>query len=493
MSLHYRRVIKGVVLSLCCMVLYCGCCAALQENLKDESGFDGAVTLISVERDWGTDVALVRIPYLNIYGKPVEGRARVVVNRRTLEKGKPLPAFCHVHYEMGVDGAKKWAKRGWAVFTAVYNEEAPISVSPGDGNNLARAIIQWARRCPFVDTARLHLDGGSQGGYMVLAMSADMFPVTSATADVPVVNWAYNFSYFEANRPIVSGYQTPFEAPLPIMAAVMQLADMTYEHFDRELADDSWYYISPISKIAYITNPVMITAGTGDMLVPMEQITRTHVHQCDFSAFPEGYQRDFDTLTKNDKARIRLEDVLPPEQVFTYVEPLQENTYIPTLDMRLNKEEHPKKKPDTIDRKWSPDHQWNLYYLDDGCVLPQSDHFTHAWSTSPDTYVAHYQKATPKPDILTASKLTRIMERYDNAMSELPNLKDGQLVNRRNFDAVERRDVLSGLIAYSSMGEEHQDRLIALYQAGTRKPFGDTLDIDRLKYLLRQQIPASTE
>ena len=192
---------------------------------------------------------------------------------------------------------------------------------------------------------------------MVLAMSADMFPVTSATADVPVVNWAYNFSYFEANRPIVSGYQTPFEAPLPIMAAVMQLADMTYEHFDRELADDSWYYISPISKIAYITNPVMITAGTGDMLVPMEQITRTHVHQCDFSAFPEGYQRDFDTLTKNDKARIRLEDVLPPEQVFTYVEPLQENTYIPTLDMRLNKEEHPKKKPDTIDRKWSPDHQ----------------------------------------------------------------------------------------------------------------------------------------
>ena len=126
-------------------------------------------------------------------------------------------------------------------------------------------------------------------------------------------------------------------------------------------------------------------------------------------------------------------------------------------------------------------------------MLPQSDHFTHAWSTSPDTYVAHYQKATPKPDILTASKLTRIMERYDNAMSELPNLKDGQLVNRRNFDAVERRDVLSGLIAYSSMGEEHQDRLIALYQAGTRKPFGDTLDIDRLKYLLRQQIPASTE
>lgn len=467
--------------SLVFLVLCCGCSTVLQEYLTDEAGFDGAVSVASINRDGSCDVALVRVPYLDIYGKPAEGFARVVVDRKRLLTGAPLPAFCHVHYEMGVDGARKWAERGWAVFTAVYNEEAPIAVSPGDGNNLARAIIQWARRCPFVDAGRLHLDGGSQGGYMVLAMSADMFPVTSATADAPVVNWAYNFSYFEANRPLLSGFENPFESPLPVMAAVLQLAAMSYEHFTNDLADDAWYYVSPISKIAYITNPIMVLSGTGDMLVPMEQVTGTNIPECDFASFPDGYQRDFDALTENEKARVRLEELLPSDRVFSYLEPRQENSYVISLDMRLGKEEHPEKKPELIDRKWSGAHQWNLYYLEDGCVLPYSDHFTHAWNTSPDSFVAYYRDAPPAVDILTDQKLLRVLERYDNAMSGLPNLKSGAPAHRRNYDVVERRDVLAGLLAYGNMGNAHRDRLITLYEECSRKPFGNTLDVASLQ------------
>ena len=481
MKFSLTIVYRGMLPILICLMLCCGCSTLLQEYLTDEAGFDGAVTVESVKKDGGYDVALVRVPYLDIYGKPAEGFARVVVDRKRLLAGASLPAFCHVHYEMGVDGAKKWAARGWAAFTAVYNEEAPIAASPGNGNNLARAVIQWARRCSFVDATRLHLDGGSQGGYMVLAMSADMFPVTSATADAPVANWAYNFSYFEANRPLVSGYEDPFKAPLPIMAAVLQLADMAYQDFTDDLADDAWYYVSPISKIPYITNPIMVLTGTGDMLVPMDQMTSEYIHDCDFSNLPEGYQRDFDALTRNEKARVRLEDLLPPDRVFTYMEPLQENSYVVSLEMRLGKEEHPDTKPALIDRKWSPDHQWNLYYLDDGCILPYSDHFTHAWNTSPDTFVAHYHDVTPAVDILTDQKLLRVLERYDNAMSGLPNLKNGETINRRNYDVVERRDVLSGLLAYVTMGEEHQNQLIALYNDCSRKPFGDALDITVLQ------------
>jgi DNA-directed RNA polymerase subunit H (RpoH/RPB5) len=484
MNVATSALVKGIVFSLCCMLLYCGCCPALQECLTDETGFEGAVTVLSIDRDGSCDVALVRVPYLDIYRKPKEGRARVVVDRDHLHGGALLPAFCHVHYEMGVDGSKKWAERGWAAFTAVYNEDAPIAVSPGDGNNLARAIIQWARRCPFVNPARLHLDGGSQGGYMVLAMSADMFPVTSATADAPVVNWAYNFAYFEANRPLITGYSQPFDAPLPVMAAVMPLADMAYEHFGTDLADDAWYYVSPISKIQYITHPIMVLIGTGDMLVPMDQISRVHIHDCTFEGFPEGYQRDFDAVTRNEKSRTTLEDLLPPERVFTYMEPRQENSYVISLNMRLGKEEHPSTKPSKIDRKWSPDHQWNLYYLDDGCVLPYSDHFTHAWDTSPDTFVAHYRDVLPDVDILTEQKLSRLLERYENEMSGLPNLKNGEPVNRRNYDAVERRDVISGLRAYANMGEAHQERLETLYQQGSRKPFGPVLDSDQLDALV---------
>jgi len=167
--------------------------------------------------------------------------------------------------------------------------------------------------------------------------------------------------------------------------------------------------------------------------------------------------------------------------VLTHTGPLQENSYVASLDMRLGKDEHPAKKPALIDRKWSPDHQWNLYYLDDGCILPYSDHFTHAWNTSPDTFAAHYRDAPPAPDILTDQKLLRVLERYDNAMSDLPSLKNGEMINRRNYDVVERCDVLAGLITYAEMGEGHEERLIALYNGCPRKPFGDTLDIAALR------------
>ncbi len=471
---------RRVVPVLCCLLLQVNCSMALDAALFDEADFEGAAFVLSLEKDGAFDVALARVPYLDIYGEPREGRARLVVHRERFNKSAPLPVFCHVHYEMGVDGARKWAERGWAVFTAVYNDDAPIAVSPGDGNNLARAIIQWARRCPFTDGSRLHLDGGSQGGYMALAMSADMFPVTSATADAPVVNWAYNFSYFEANRPLVAEFEQPFEAPLPVMAAVLPLADMTYEHFGDDLSDDAWYYVSPISKVSYIANPTMILFGTGDMLVPMEQMTREHIADCDFEEFPDGYARDFDSLTRNDNARVRFEELLPPEQVFVHVEPLPEHSYVVTLEMRLGAEEQPKQKPERVDRAWSREHQWNLYYLDEGCPKPFSDHFTYAWETAPDSFVAHYQKSAPAPKILNTHKLRRLLERYDNAVTELPHLKNGRFVNRRNFDHVERRDVIAGLLDYARLGKEHEMRLNELYQQGARKPFGETVSVDLL-------------
>jgi len=456
----------------------------LENVLEDETGFSGAVTTVSIERDGMCDVALARVPYLNIYGEAKEGRARLVVLRDRIKSPEPLPAFCHVHYEMGVDAARKWAKQGWAVFTAVYNEDAPIDVSPGDGNNLARAIIQWARRCPFIDGQRLHLDGASQGGYMVLAMCADMFPVTSATSDVPVVNWAYNFAYFEANRPLIAGFDKPFDAPLPVLAAVIMLADMAYEHFGNNLGDDTWYYLSPISKVNYVANPIMITCCTGDMLVPMEQMSRSRIPTCDYEGFPEGYRREFDALTLNDKARVAFEELLPPEQVFIHTEPLQENSYVVTTGMRLGTEDRPGEKPPLLDRKWSPEHQWSILYLNEGCVKPYSDHFTYVWNTAPESFVAHYRDAKPAPEILTGQKLVRLMERYDNAMSGLPVLKNGETVNRRNYDYLERRDVIAGLVDYIGMGERHESRLVSLYENCARKPLGDNISRSTLSDLL---------
>ena len=485
----FRRVPWRPVLVLCFLCGLAGCGAFMEDLVPDESGFDGAVTVIDARREGAYGVFTVRMPFLDIYGNLRTGQARLVIHKDQARRGANVPAFCHVHYEMSADGAKKWAARGWAVFSPVYNDDAPIAVSPGDGNNQARAIIQWARRCAFIDGARLHLDGGSQGGYMALAMSADMFPVTSATADAPVVNWAYNFAYFEANRPLNADAPTPFEAPLPVMAAVTALADMCYEHFPRDLAHDTWHALSPIAWTDRIANPVLVTFATGDMLVPMEQVTRNHIHPHEAYKFPAGYVRDFDALAPTGTTRVTLEEALPATAVHASVLPLQEHSYIITLDMRLNKAPHPGRKPALADRPWSPGHQWNFCFLDEGPPEPFADHFTWAWSTAPNSFVDHYQNAPAGPEILNGAKLTRLLERYEDAMTGLPVLNTGSAANRRNFDGIERRDVLSGLLAYASLGPKHEERLIVLYELSALKPFGPRLEMQSLRQELAELLP----
>lgn len=489
-----RRFAQTALLALLLSaVLALPACAGFVEGVvPTESGFAGAVTVVSEEADGPCGVVTVRVPYLGVLGDEKTGLARVVFPRKAAMPGTRLPAFCHVHYEKDTGGAKQWAGKGWAVFTAAYtgaDGESPLDVSVGNGNNLARAVIQWARRCPFVDPARMHIDGGSQGGYMALAMSADMFPVTSATADAPVANWAYNFAYFEANRPLVAGYPSPMESPLPVMASVLQLADMSYEHFPRDLAHDTWFHLSPISQTARIANPVMVTIATGDMLVPMEQITAEHLHPHDPAKFPEGYARDYEGLAPSDKTRVRLQNLPPPESVFNAVMPLQENSYVVTTAMRLGAEERPDKRPAAADRPWSREHQWNFCYLDEGPPEPFADHTTWAWDTVPDSFVAHYQQTPPKPEILNAAKLQRLLERYTGNMNNLPILNNGTPANRRNFEYVEKRDVLHGLISYAELGSAYADWLTALYNEASLKPFGAQVTLDTLRHTLSELKP----
>ena len=59
---------------------------------------------------------------------------------------------------------------------------------------------------------------------MALMMSADNFPVTATTADCPVLNWAYNFSYIAVNKE-VSQYKKvdAQKSPLPIVSVVTEI------------------------------------------------------------------------------------------------------------------------------------------------------------------------------------------------------------------------------------------------------------------------------
>lgn len=467
-------------LALCLTVLFSlpACGGFIEGVVPNESGFDGAVTVVSEKEEGAYGVVTVRVPYRGVRGDEKTGLARLVIHKNRLKPGLLTPPFCHVHYEKDVDGAKRWAGKGWAVFTAVYtgaDGESPIDVSLGNGNNLARAIIQWARRCPFTDPARMHLDGGSQGGYMALAMSADMFPVSSTTADAPVVNWCYNLNYFEANRAISGHPDHVAESAIPVVGMVTMLLDWSYGYFPRDFSSDSWYWLSPMAEVDRIANPVLLTAATGDMLVPMEQMTRKHLRPLDPSLFPAEYKRAFDPLTPNDRARVVFEEVLPPDQTFIHVEPLPEDAFVYTREMVLDPKKMPKVKQKKIDRAWSPDHQWSLFYMDEGGPLPFAGHTSWNWSHGPESFVEHYRERVPAPSVMNAPKLLRLMERHAGELSNPPLLADGTPANRLNYPEVEQRDVRTALAAYAALGPEHAARLKALYAECPLKPLGETL------------------
>jgi hypothetical protein len=318
-------------------------------------------------------------------------------------------------------------------------------------------------------------------------MSAEFCPVAGTTADMPVVNWAYNLNYFEANKP-VSGYPDKLaDSPLPVMGGVTVLADMIYKYFGADLSVDAYYYLSPISYLQRIRNPVLLVAATGDMLVPMEQMSREHFRPHDSERFPSGFQRDFDRLTRNERSRITFEELIPEEERFIHLQPPQEKSFEFTYERFKDKEKMPEERPEVLDRIWSKDRQWSLFYLDEGPPAPEAPHTTYFWNTSPDSFVQYYRETTPATDILNVANLERLLDRYRLDLKCLPHLEDGTPVNRLNYGNLEKRDVLQGLLDYASISSSHKTRLAELYETLEEKPFGEELDLDEIHGLLGLQ------
>ena len=466
----------------------------LDAAIPSESGFDGAVTVVerivdTEEPDFG--YVTVEIPYRDINGQPKKGQGRLFVRKADVESGKPVPAFCHVHYEKNADGAKKITARGWAVATSHYGDPAkgeyPLELCTADSNNLSRALIQWVRRLPFIDGTHLHIDGGSAGGYMSLAMSAEFFPVSATTADAPVCNWAYNVNYLEANKK-ASNFPPPAgqapdlkKTPLPVLFAITGLADQTTAVFGADLSAEAYYLISPIACLDRITSPVLIQCATGDMLVPHEQMTATIERPIDRALFPESYVRDFDTLTLCPKAKKRFDELVPKDQLAFHLIALPEGMHEYTLANFLKEEKEPP-SPAEIDRPWNPDKQWNVAVFDEGPPKPFSAHTRYKWGSSSNAFIEAHRTPMPAPAILNAAKLDRLMQRYVGELKDEPILAaSGKPANRLNAAPLEKLDVVSGLLDYADLGEAYAARLSELYAGGTLKPFGADLNLDRLR------------
>lgn len=472
---------------LAALAVTCGAAdaPAIGEFVRSESGFDGAVEVAETVADGEFDYVTVNIPYRDVHGQAKMGQGRLVVRRADLAPGKLLPAFCHVHYELGVDGAKKRCEQGWAVATAHYGDpqkgEYALELAPGDSYNLAVALVEWVRRLPFVDRSQLQIEGGSAGGYMALAMAGHFFPIAAVYADVPVVNWPFNLNYLEVNKPATQyGRTSPQETTTPFISAVTMLSDWAYGVFGKDLAAETYYLLSPISYVDRITCPALIKTATGDMLVPAEQFLSEHLYPIDPSAFPEGFVRDFEKLAPTEQSRRRLVEILG-DKIEVFVQERPEDVPEFTLASAQGKEKEPKSPKTKVELPWSKDRPWSLAVLNEGAPLPHSPHSRYKWNTSTHDFVQAHRNRPPAPEILTPAKLDWLLQRYEGQIAAPLKLADGSPCNRLNFDRLEKLDAITGLLDYAALGPDHEARLKSLYGAGVRKPFGDALDLEQLR------------
>jgi len=476
-----------VAMAFTSLLVLCSCqdTRFLSRWVPDESGFNGAVNVVTRYMEGEYGIVIVEVPYVDVYGQGKVGLAQVIIRRQEGESGNRIPVFFHVYYTLDMGVAKHWCDRGWAVAMCMNTGTGgsyPLGLATGDGVNQSRATFQWLRRLPYVDRTHVHVDGISQGGFVALDLGAEMFPVTSLTADHPPVNWSYDIGYAEANKGPAQYPDVSMEdSPIPLLNSVCYIADWNYTYYGLDFTSETWYNLSPISYLDRITCPVLITCATGDMLVPMEQMSTANFRAFDPDNFPSGYVRDFDALTLIPQAKITFEEALTEGTYFIQVLDLQEGAF----EIIPNYYTAPAKAslilPDAEDKPWSQAVQWSLLYLDEGAPMPYSGHTRYTWVLYPDSFTEYYKTRELSPDLLNDAKLHRLMERYTLALENLPRLANNQLATRLNFPDLEQRDVLQGLLDYATLSSDHEQRLITLYNAGALKPLGSTVSVAALE------------
>ncbi len=458
---------------------------AQTQLITSEKGFDGAVLVENTQKNDGIYSLTVTIPYLGMSGEKLRGQARFYYKQELLESNNKIPVYCGVHYESSEKTIKKYIDMGIAVITPYFGE-IPIKFPLGNSINFSKAMIQWARRLPVVDRAKMIFGGVSGGGYMTLAMGAEFFPLCALVSDVPCPNWSYGTNYLLVNQEASGCWLPPNEQKaLPVLAQIAPGANLAMYIFEKDLKSNTWYTLSPISYVDRITAPVMVLAATGDMLCTIDMFTREKFFTLEGQGFPKNYTRDFDSLTLNEKAKVTLDESIPKEKFATHVIDAPKELYQFSLndskiiddssyDIDMTKE---------IERPWSKDKQWNLVILNEGAPLPYIGHNRYLWNTSISTFVNHYKNREADVEQLNAAKLKRLLERYSRKLSEVALLANGEPANRLNFEKLEKLDVVTGLLDYASISPAHTRNLKKLYNASSLNPFGKTLSIRHLKIL----------
>ncbi len=454
--------------------------------IHDEKDFAGAVTVSERATDGDYAWVTLDIPFRDMRNTVRLGQARVYYSKN-LDASGLVPVLGHVHYEVPLEIAKPYCDRGYIVVTP-HAGKYPLELIIGDSVNMNIAMIQWVRRLPIVDRSRLQMTGGSAGGCMTLAMGAEFFPISALVPQLPAVNWVHGVHYLQANLE-VTGYTLPMaQRPLPVLSLIAPGVRLATDLYGPDLNAPSYYTVSAISYLDRIAAPTLIVAATGDMLCRFEQFTAKKFFEQDHSLFPSEYQSDFDILASTQRASRRFDECVPEERLAVFpirpIRGMREYTIEDVLDPEnLSNPLRLTRPTPNLALPWSKDKQWSLVILDEGAPLPHLGHTRYIWDIDPIEFLLYHRDRDPAVDQLRAANLLRLMERYDRKLTAVETMADGAKANRLSFEALDRLEVLTGLLDYADVSPAHLKHLDELYATCPVRPFGDKLQLRDLRGL----------
>ncbi len=112
--------------------------------------------------------------YPAIDGQILTATAKLFLPPELAKPGVRVPLLHVAGYEIDTLGAMEYLKEGIAISTVHAHALNPLARGP----KLEWALLHAERALPFVDDARVFIQGGSAGGYTALMLAAETFPLS---------------------------------------------------------------------------------------------------------------------------------------------------------------------------------------------------------------------------------------------------------------------------------------------------------------------------
>lgn len=229
----------------------------------------------------------VDIAYITNEGV-IESRQILLYRPSDAEGDLPLIYIPHYAAEENTADFQSYMAHGWAVASPVFQEKYNGELT---GNDLVfnNAALYTLRNMNGIDRQRIAIVGGSAGGYMALMLSELQMGACATIANSPIANVYYNLYVHFASCDDVNRNADFFDIPIPIQLLVSKSFRINLNNFPNPEDANRWAALSPVGMVKCISNPVVINHYTGDILVPVDQITKRYTYKESDGSLPHGF------------------------------------------------------------------------------------------------------------------------------------------------------------------------------------------------------------